>query len=460
MSSIYDKPLPSLPESEKVVLGAILLDNALMVEAANVLTSDDFYGQSQRLVFDAMLSLFEQNAEITPVSIANELRRSESVELAGGVATITNLSYGLPRLSSLSYYAKQLRDVSERRRLIRFGNEIVSRGMDSDESNEELTEWAGDRLASYRGDTKGKRGPKLIGELIDEQLVRFEHFHHNVSDAVPTGFQEVDTRMTGGGLVRGFSHIIAARPSMGKTALMLDIAENAASAGFVVYIATLEMMNKTLLDRLFAIRAGVPRWKVSPGISDRDLNKLRGVADDFRPLTLIVDDSSRGIPQMRRAIRNKERELKRPVDLIIADYLQLMRTDKGGTRNDQVGANSRGWQELCIEHNTAGLLLSQLSRNHEQQGREPDLSDLRDSGEIEQDARAVFLLFGDKGEEVQGVKPPLYREITFRCAKQGEGKLFRVTLPFNTDLATFRSFGQITQQPTEMDPTWSSDYQF
>lgn len=444
---------PSFPESEKAILGAILLDNAVMKEAAELLSPEDFYGQAHKRIFAAMLGLFENTLQINTSTLASELRKAESFEAAGGFSYLVSLLEGMPNFKTIAPFAAHLTEATRKRQMIRFGQEMAARAYEGDETHIELAEWASTRLDGFRPTTSARQsGSRYIGDMVDAQLERFARFHRKMSDAVPTGFPSIDMKMTGGGLTKGFSHILAARPSMGKTAFMLDVAENAASQGYSVYVATLEMASPVLMDRLFAIRANVPRWKVSPGISNIELYKLLGVADHFRDMPMKIDDRSRGISQMRQAIREMERERGRPVDLIIADYLQLFNTGKGGTRNDQVGANSRGWQELCKESNAAGLLLSQLTREHEKQGREPELTDLRDSGEIEQDARVVYLMYGERAEDVEGQMKPKYRDVHFKCPKQGEGPIFRTELSFDTELVTFRALhAGMSAMQTEID---------
>lgn len=458
MTEPIEQPLPHSAESERAILGSIVLDGAVMNQAASLLTPEDFYVASHRRIYRAMLALFDENEPVEALQVAQSLVKDSALESVGGLTFITGLAYGLPRFTNIAQYAKHIRDAARRRYLIKLGNEIVSRGLEPEETESQIADWIDTCITQFRlRDEVTRKGAQSIGELIEPQLERFERFHKRVMDSVPTGFREIDTRLTGSGLGRSMLHYLAARPSMGKTALALDISFNAANAGYGVYFATLEMSKEVLLDRAFAVTSGVERWKLSPGLSDRDLERLREAAPSFRPLTIEIDDFSRSVASISRAVRDMQRRHK--VDLIVVDYLQLMDTQKSGSRNDQVGANSRGLQSLAKESGAAVLCLSQLNRECDTHNREPELRDLRDSGEIEQDARTVMLLFGDKAENEGGVSPE-FRDITLKCAKQGEGALFRSALPFNTKLVTFRSFGHIASRPTELDPSWTGEYNF
>lgn len=442
---MLERPLPHDAEAERAILGAIMLDNALIHEARRILKPEVFYVPSNCRIYTAMLACDELGVEITSILVADELKREGEFEAVGGLTYITNLTWGLPHFTNIATYARIVVAHARRRYLIKLGDELRTRGLDSDESEDQLAEHFDTRIAAFREKSGAqKRGVSVLAELITPQLERFDRFHKGIRDAVPTGFSVLDENLTGGGLMRSQLHYLAARPSLGKTSLALDIAANAVAHGLSVYFVSLEMSKEVLLDRFFAAAAGVARWKLQPGLYESDLRKLKQVAPAFESQLLFIDDVNRSASAIERSIADTAR--LRPVDLIIGDYLQLMDTQRMGSRNDQVGANSRALQGMAKKFNAANLWLSQLSRECEKRPKgEPELTDLRDSGEIEQDARTVMFLFGDKGEEDLGDPSTrtIYRDITLKCAKQGEGKLFRTDMPFNKELVTFRSFTQI-----------------
>lgn len=450
MAQMLESPLPHSAEAERVIVGSVLLDAGLLDEAERLLkTPQALYVRAHQLVFAAMLALRDANEPIDPLTVSEELRRRGLLEQVGGMSFVSELSYGLPMFTNVATYCSIVNAHARRRWLISLGSKLTSDALEGDGTEEEIVEWFDSALASYRERTgQVSRGVSFVPAIVDAQVERFRRFFRNESDAIPTGFPEIDDNVTGRGLMRSMLHLLAGRPSAGKTSLALDITANVIGQGMSVYLASLEMSKEVLLDRLFAVESNVARWKIQPGIWSGDLAKLEASADSFREFNLFIDDRSRSAEQMRRAIRDIGRSGRR-VDLVVLDYLQLMDTSKGsGSRNDKVGENSRQLQALAKETGAPVLALSQLSRAAEQQQNgEPELHHLRDSGELEQDARSVYFLFGDKGEEdLTGEDPsyvkPLYRDITLKCAKQGEGKLFRVKLPFQTELMTFRPVAQ------------------
>jgi replicative DNA helicase len=450
MAQMIDRPLPHSAEAERAIVGSVMLDNGLLDEAERLLkTPQAFYVRAYQLVFTVMLALRDANDPIDPITISEELRRRDSLEQVGGMSFIAELTMGLPMFSSVATYCSLVNAHARRRWLISLGSKLTQDALEGDSTEEEIVDWFDAALAAYRERTgQISRGVSYVPAIVDAQVERFRRFFYNESDAVPTGFPEIDDNVTGRGLMRSMLHLLAGRPSAGKTSLALDITANVIGQGLNVYFASLEMSKEVLLDRLFAVQAGVARWKIQPGIWSSDFQRLEAAAPTFREFNLFIDDRSRSGDSMRRAIRDIGRS-GRKVDLVVLDYLQLMDTSKGsGSRNDKVGENSRHLQALAKETGAPVLALSQLSRAAEQQqGGEPELHHLRDSGELEQDARSVYFLFGDKGEEdLTGEDPsyvkPLYRDITLKCAKQGEGKLFRVKLPFQTELMTFRPVAQ------------------
>jgi len=432
-----EQPLPSSPESERAVLGSILLDNSVLAEAQRLLLPEDFYSLAHRHVFTAMLLLDADSIEITTVLLAERLRAAETLDAVGGYSFIAELMHGLPHSRSIARYADLIREYSRKRWLLRFGQSVSFKAFDAEERASEIVAWADDRLFSSRErwESGVSKGARSGNEMLDVQAARYRQFHRNISDAIPTGFAELDNNLTGRGLSRKRLTLLAARPSVGKTALALDIAANAAGAGHHVLFFSLEMSAEMMLDRLVSVASRVPRWHIQAGIADHAYKRIASALPDVCDLPITFDDSSRRITDIRRTVRERARRAETRPGLVIVDYLQLVEAEgKHGTRNDAVGSVSRALKGIAMEFDVPILVLAQLNREVARQGREPELHDLRDSGEVEQDADAVLFLFGDKPEE-----GATYREVTLKCGKQRDGKLFREQMQFNGELVTYRS---------------------
>lgn len=428
--------MPHDPQAEKAILGSILIDNGRLFEVKARLKTEAFYVPLHRRAWIAFCELSDEGREIDAITVAERMQRNGELR-DGERSEISALTSGIPRSLNLTSYVEIVRRKAQRRWLIRFGNEVSKRGLESDESEAALIQWADSRLELVRPRIEEqKRGPAPISERLPAQAARFEKFYRGVSDCVGTGFQEIDSRLTGAGFGRKHFVIIAARPSIGKTSLALDFAANSAARGERALIFSLEMSAEMLMDRLVAVEAGVPRWKIQAGIRQFDYERITEALPAVCAKAITIDDSSFSLSE----IRSHTREIMRrnPVDLIIIDYLQLIDVERTGSRNDDVGEVSRALKLLAMEWNVPVIALSQLSRSCETQSREPELRDLRDSGEIEQNADTVFFLFGDKPEETVS-----FRDITIKCAKQREGPLFRTQIPFNCELVTFRALSHV-----------------
>lgn len=433
---LLERPLPHSSDAERAVLGSVMLNPALAAQAGLLLAPADFYLRAHQFVFRALLELAERGAEIDPLLLAEELRREGVLEQAGGMAFVSELTYGLPLSANIASYAHLIREHALSRQLIRVSNKIMTDALEGDEEARVTLAHAEEMLTTLsaaHADLDVCR-PLSIAERRDAQARRHELHFRGVSDAVATGFHELDARLTGGGLRPKQFVILAARPSVGKSSLALDIAANVAASDKSVLLFSLEMGAEQLIERLEAYTANIERWKIRPGIYESDYRRLTTALDEVSRLPVWVDDTSRTVSAIRRHARELSRRPETRPALIVVDYLQLVDSEqRRGSRNDDVGAVSRALKGLAMELEVPVLALSQLSRDCEKQGREPELSDLRDSGELEQDADTVLFLFGNKPEE-----GATFYERTLKCAKQREGGLFRVDLLFNGSLVTFR----------------------
>jgi len=372
------RTLPHNLEAEKSVLGAVLLDNAAVNAAAELLTSEDFYGEAHRLIFGAMCELSEAGAPIDAVTLAERL--GDNVERAGGKEYLSTLVDGLPRALNVGQYARIVKDKASLRNLISSANNIITSALSQEDETDEIIDAAERRIFEIAED-KVKRGFLSINDLAGETMHELEELHERREfiTGVPTGFKRLDT-MTAG-LQSGDLIILAARPSMGKTALALNIAQHVALRhGGSVGIFSLEMSTQQLIRRLMSAEAQVDNHKLATGfLSDKDLNELLTALEFLATSKIFVDDTAN--PSLLE-MRSKARRLKAEhgLDLIIIDYLQLM--SLGGryeNRNLEIGAISRALKGLAKELEVPIIALSQLSRAPESRSEHrPQLSDLRE----------------------------------------------------------------------------------
>ena len=394
--------LPANIDAEKTILGAILLDNAAHSEAAEKLTADDFSLDSHRRIFLRMSDLMASQRAVDIVTLANELARYKEVETVGGVAYLASLTEGLPRRPVIEEYIRIVKDKSLLRRLMSICSAAIARAADQSETALEVLDMAESQLmeVSDKGIT---RGLEPLEQIVRDSFGSIDNLYKQSREVtgLATDFYEFD-RMTSG-LQKGELIIIAARPSMGKTALAVNIAQNAAvNHQAVVAVFSLEMSKESLLRRMLASQAWVDQRKLQTGFLGReDQEKLRRGLEQLIESRMFIDDSA-GISLAE--MRAKARRLKQSagqLDLIMVDYLQLMTatpSTAGGkryeNRTQEVSAISRGLKALAKELDVPVLALSQLSRASERRGddKRPMLSDLRESGSIEQDADVVAFI--------------------------------------------------------------------
>lgn len=397
-----DTGLPANVDAEKTILGAILLDNAAHSEAAEKLEADDFSLDSHRRIFLRMSDLMNEQRAVDIVTLAHELARFKEVESVGGVAYLASLTEGLPRRPVIDEYIKIVKDKSLLRRLMAICSAAIARAADQSETALEVIGIAETQLleVSQRGISGGFQS---LDQIVAGSFGSIDNLYKQSREVtgLATGFYALD-RCTSG-FQKGELIIIAARPSMGKTAFAVNICQNAAvSSGAVVAVFSLEMSKESLLRRMLASQAWVDQRKLQTGfIAKEDHDKLQRALGDLVESRLFIDDTA-GISLAE--MRAKARRLKQTVgqlDLVMVDYLQLMSAtlpSAGGkryeNRTQEVSAISRGLKALAKELDVPVVALSQLSRSSERRGddKRPLLSDLRESGSIEQDADVVAFI--------------------------------------------------------------------
>lgn len=423
--------LPSAVEAERGMIGNIILDNLLMEQAKRDCPVEWIYLPTHRTIFKSMLAIHERREDINTITLAHELERDNALSSVGGLVFLSNLTDSLPHVSTLKHFIRLIRETARRRWAMKFAAMLEQQAASGEVSADDLFSAAVMKLDQARGIGRDKRGPVTLEQIGDDQIMRYEQFLKGVSDALPTGFREIDNHLLGGGLVPSALYVLAAPTSMGKTTLGLDIAANVGGRGHRVYIVSREMSRESLFDRLVAFEAGVERWKLRPGIWEKDFKSATAAVVRLSTKPIILDDASSTVSEVRGYFRESENRGDR-IELLVVDYLQLLEAEgrRRETRNQEVGSLSRSLKGLAMEFQIPIIAISQLKRIG---GREPELDDLRDSGEIEQDADTVMFLFGDRPEE----KCQFY-ERTLKCSKQREGPLFREQLPFNGGLVSYR----------------------
>ncbi|HRJ87072.1 MAG: replicative DNA helicase [Blastocatellia bacterium] len=393
-----ERPLPSSEESERAILGAILLDNSLITQTVEHLKPEDFYSPLHRRIYDAMVALFDASKRIDPILIGEEFKKDGSVESIGGIAAIANLTYGLPHFSDLSEYIRVVKAKSTMRNLVRTCNQITSEALEEEEDAEIVLDHAEQAIFALAEakDRQGFSGIRPIAENVFTKIQEFASRESHALTGLATGFRDLDNITSG--LQPADLIIVAARPSMGKTALCLNIAQRAAvNENAVVAVFSLEMSKEQLVMRMLSSQASVDARNLRLGmLSTKDWGRLAEAIAQLSETSLFIDDTPGiSVLEMRAKLRRLAAEQKK-LDLIVVDYLQLMGggTRRNENRQQEVSQISRDLKSLAKEFNAPVLALSQLSRAPEARNPpKPMMSDLRESGSIEQDADVVAFIY-------------------------------------------------------------------
>ena len=400
--TVKDPSLHKLPphsiEAEESILSAILLDNNKLFDIIDIISSEDFYRSTHQIIFEAASELFNQHEAADLVTVTNRLREKGKLEQIGGATYMAKLVNTVPLAANVEQYARIIRDKSSLRKLIEKANTIVNRCYEEQGNAEELIDFAETSIFEI-SDTETSKSYYPISELLSANIDTLEERQGNKSalTGVPSGFSMLDT------LTSGFQKsdliIVAARPAMGKTSLALNIARNAAvDSNIPVAVFSLEMSKEQLSLRLLTSEARLNSARLRSGFfSNDDWVRLTGAADVLQHAPIFIDDSPNVSPM---DIRAKARRIKKEKDLglIIIDYLQLMRTSIHNERRDlEISEISRSLKILAKELSIPIIALSQLNRMLEQRSdKRPMLSDLRESGALEQDADVVAFIYRDE----------------------------------------------------------------
>jgi replicative DNA helicase len=450
-SFALDTGLPSNVDAERTILGAILLENQALSEAEEKLTPDDFSLDSHRRIYQRMTELGGEGRAVDLVTLAHELARYKEIESVGGVAYLASLTEGLPRRPIIEEYIRIVKDKSLLRQLMLICSAAIARAADQSETALDVLNAAESQLLVV-GEKSITKGLASLEEIVAGSFGSIDNLYSQAREVtgLATHFTEFD-KMTSG-LQKGELIIIAARPSMGKTAWAINIAQNAAVQGkAVVAVFSLEMSKEALLRRMLASQAWVDQRNLQTVFRGKnDKEKLARALEDLVESKVFIDDTPGiSLAEMRAKTRRLKQANQGQLDLVVVDYLQLMSASlpsQGGkrfeNRTQEVSAISRGLKALAKEMEVPVIALSQLSRASERRGddKKPLLSDLRESGSIEQDADVVAFIHResyynrDKEEN-----PEDKNKAEIIIAKQRNGPTGTVDLAFLSQYTRFEN---------------------
>ncbi|PYP89090.1 MAG: replicative DNA helicase [Candidatus Angelobacter sp. Gp1-AA117] len=432
-----DRGLPASVEAERAILGAILLDNSTYPQAAELLHADDFCLDSHRRIYLRMMELGEAGRPIDFVTLTEQLGQNKEIEAVGGAAYVMSLTDGLPRVKNIEHYVKIVKDKALLRGLIHAATSAIQKAYEQDAPAEEIIESAESAIFQIAEKRVGQ-GFLSIPEIVKDSFGSIDKLYEQGQriTGLETHFEDLDNITSG--LQKSDLIIIAGRPSMGKTAFAINIAENAAVNDHkVVAVFSLEMSRESLLLRLLCSQARVDSHKLRTGfLSREDYGKLVAGLGALVEAPIFIDDTPAvSISEMRAKCRRLQQAQGR-LDLIVVDYLQLASASSPGTgrryenRTQEVSTISRGLKALAKEMRCPLIALSQLSRAPESRtgNNRPQLSDLRESGAIEQDADVVGFIFRE--EVYKQDDPDLEGKAELIIAKQRNGPTGTVHLAF------------------------------
>ncbi len=442
------KSTPNSPEAERSVIGCLLLDKDSILKIADLLEPTDFYYDQHRLIYQAVISLFGKSQPIDLVTVATKLQSQGQLENIGGPEFLAELQNEVPVATHVFQYAQIVKHRSTLRRLISTGQEITALGYESEKNIEELLESAEQRVfAISQQFLKDRFVP--IKDLLMKKYEIICEVNENpelaTKNKISTGFRDLDNKLNAGFNPSDLI-IVAARPSMGKTALALRMAQYASiNQGKHVGIVSLEMSKEQIVERMLCAELEVDSWKLNKGkLDDTDFERMGGVLDKLSNAPMFVDDTmGSSIAELRAKARRLQME--HGLDILLVDYLQLMTANNSSSaqmtnRVQEISEISRSLKQLARELHIPVIALSQLSRSVESRpDKRPVLSDLRDSGSIEQDADIVMMLYRDDYYNPDSEIP---NELEVNIIKHRNGAIGRVSIHFDRKRMKFADLSQ------------------
>lgn len=444
------KQPPQNAEAEASLLGALLIDGDAIVKIADNLSSSDFFDKRNERIYEAIVQLYEHHEAIDVLTLSNKLKNNGFLEGVGGPSYLTELTNFVPTAAHVEQYADIVAQKAMRRRLISASNEIVGLGYDESKQLRELIEEAETRLFQV-SQQHVKQDVISLETILAESFDRLDDLHKDKKKirGVPSGFKDIDSTLAG--FQRSDLIVLAARPSMGKTALALNFAHNVAvQANQPVLVFSLEMSKEQLVDRLLSMESGVDAWALRTGnLTDADFEKIGQAMGTLSEAQIFIDDSP-GITLSDLRTKARREAHQHPLGLIIVDYLQLMSGGSRfgsdyGNRVQEISEISRGLKGVARELNVPVLALSQLSRSVESRSPQiPQLADLRESGSIEQDADVVAFIYR---EEYYNPETDRKKLTDIFIKKHRNGPVGNVELYFDNERQRFRSVDTKHQDP-------------
>jgi replicative DNA helicase len=432
-----ERPLPQNLDAERSILGAILLDNHALNAAIENLKPEDFFLEQHRRVFNQMIALGESQQAIDLVTLTESLHRVGELESSGGAPYLAALADGMPRVSNVEHYARIVREKALLRNLIHATHNIQQRALEGEDGADTILDNAESSIFALAED-RVKAGLIPVKDIVRDNFERLEKIFREGKSitGVSTGYTELDKLLSG--LQPSELLILAARPSQGKTALALNFAENISiRAGSPVAFFSLEMSKESLLQRLVASVAQIDAHKFRSGhLSREDWRRMTEALGTISSAPLWIDDAgSTSVLEIGAKARRLKRE--KGLSLVVVDYLQLI-TGRGrfSNRQEEVSSISRGLKGLAKELQLPVLVLSQLTRAPEREERGPQLSDLRESGAIEQDADVVMFIYRPHWSKMEA-SPEERDQAEIQVAKQRNGPTDKVRFVFRSRLTRF-----------------------
>ena len=432
------KSMPQNIEAEQSVLGAMIIDKTSIAQAAEVLKTDDFYRDAHKVIYAAIMELFQKDIPIDMVTLIEHLRAKEKLESVGGITYITEVANAVISTANLQSYIKIVEQKAMLRKLIKASNQIIEQSYNKQGDVEDVLDFAEKRIFDI-AEKRSTNDFEAISTVLERGFLEIERIFNNkgVATGVPSGFSDLDSKTSG--FQKGDMVLIAARPSMGKTTFVLNIAQHAAlRENKSIVIFSLEMSKEQLAYKFLCAEANVDMLRLRTGnLDDQDWENIARASGPLAAAKIYIDDTA-GVSVMEMRSKCRRIKLEHGIDMIIIDYLQLMSGSGGESRQQEVSEISRSIKALAKEMECPVIALSQLSRAPEQRAdHRPMLSDLRESGSIEQDADLVMFLYRDEYYNKETEEKNVAECI---IAKQRNGPVGTVKLAW---LGQFSKFGNL-----------------
>lgn len=421
---------PHSLNAETSVLGALLLDKEAIIAVAEFLTPEDFYDEKHRLIFESIIKLYEERTPVDVLTASEKLKKLKSLKMVGGVSYLAELANSVPTAAHVEHYGKIVKDQATKRSLMRAAAKLFDLSMDESLEAAELLDKAESEVFSLTQKHVSKSFISVKATLADS-FDRLDELHKKKDGirGVPSGFVDLD-KLTSG-FHKSTLNILAARPGVGKTTMAMNMAQHLAVQQKIhVGIFSLEMSKEELVDRLLVSQADIDAWKLKTGqLSENDFTALSNAMGELAEAPLFIDDTP-GMSVLEMRTKARRLQVEHGVDILFVDYLQLAKSRNLENRVNEISEVSQGLKNLARELKVPVIALSQLSRAVEQRGtKRPTLSDLRDSGSIEQDADIVMFLYREDDDDIS--------KINLDIAKHRAGPVGSLELFFKGDRIKF-----------------------